>query len=128
MAIGSAVAWGAWAVVLFNINPDEAGLAGVLLFFITLAMALMGTLSLGFAAFRVRVLGRRDVVSREIHAAFRHAFLFTFVAIASLVLSANDLLHTWHLMALVAFAVAVEFGLSSIDGRPAHRHRSQMDT
>lgn len=102
MAFGTLLAWTAWVIVLFNVNPAEAGLTGLLLFFITLGAALVGTLTLLFSFVRISLLHRNSVPSREIRTSFRHALSFSFVAVISLALSAQGWLQTWHLVALIA--------------------------
>ncbi|HWR00057.1 MAG TPA: hypothetical protein VN397_04410 [Candidatus Methylomirabilis sp.] len=109
MALGTFLAWMAWGVIVMNVNPQEAGFIGFFMFYLTLAVALAGTLALLGTFFRIIVLKRHEVPSREIRIAFRHAVVFAGVAIASLLLSANGLLRTWHVVALVAVASIVEY-------------------
>lgn len=111
MALGTLLAWAAWTIIVINVDPREAGLAGFFMFYLTLGAALVGTLSLFLSFFRVIVLRRRDVPSREIRHAFRHAILFAGVAIVSLMLSAHGWMRTWHLVALVAVASIAEYFL-----------------
>ena len=118
MALGTFLAWAAWGIVVWNTSPTEAGFAGFVMFYITLAFALVGSLALIGTCFRLYVLKRREVPSREIKIAFRHAILFAGVAIASLVLSANGLFRTWHVIALISAASIVEYlFLQSQSGR-----------
>lgn len=102
MVLGTLLAWGAWAIVLIGISPLQAGMTGFLLFYLTLGAALVGMATLGLTFIRIVILNRKSVPSREIRTAFRHALLFAVVAIASLALSANGALQTWHVIALIA--------------------------
>lgn len=107
--IGATVlAWIAWGVVVTGVNPYEAGLPGAGLFYLTLFVALIGTASLVLSFVRVTLLKKSNVPSREIRTAFRHAILFALVTIASLALSAQGILQTWHLVVMVAVVVLVE--------------------
>jgi hypothetical protein len=102
------LAWIAWGVVVTGINPFEAGIPGVALFYVTLFVALIGTVSLGLSFIRVKLLKKGTVHSREIRTAFRHAILFALVMVVSLGLSAQGILQTWHLVVMVAVVVLVE--------------------
>lgn len=118
MAIGTFLAWIAWTVIVLNVDPTETGFLGFFLFYLTLAVSLVGSLALIGTFFRIVVLKRHDVPSREIKIAFRHAILFAGVAIFSLLLSANSLLRTWHVVALMCVASIVEYAfLQAQQGR-----------
>ena len=108
MVGATVLAWIAWGSILTGVDPVESGLPGILLFYVTLSVASAGTVSLLLAFIRLKVLKRHDVPSREVHIAFRHAVLFTFVLIVSLLLSARGGVHTWQLVALVALVVLAE--------------------
>lgn len=109
MALCTLIAWAAWALVIFNVNPEEAGLSGFLLFYVTLGTGLIGTLSLLGIWFRVILLGRKDVVTREVKVSFRHAVLLSLVAGFALALSAKALLHWWVLFVLIIVASVLEY-------------------
>jgi hypothetical protein len=116
--LGTVLAWGAWIVVLVGISPTQAGISGFLMFYVTLGAALVGTASLLLAFIRIVVLKRRDVPSREIRTSFRHAALFAVVAVTSLALSANGMLQTWHVIALIAaMSLAETFWAQATHGR-----------
>lgn len=107
--IGATVlAWIAWGSILTGIDPYEAGLPGVALFYVTLGVACAGTASLALVFLRLKVFRTKGVASREVHTAFRHALLFTAVLVVSLVLSSRGLFHTWQVLLLIAVVVMVE--------------------
>ena len=108
MALGTVLAWAAWALIVLNVNPFETGLGGLVLFYVTLAVAIVGTVTLGLSFLRVVLLRRSRVPSREIQIAFRHAVLFMIVSVLSLLLSAYGWVRTWHLVALIALAMLAE--------------------
>jgi len=78
------------------------------MFYLTLAIALTGTLTLVGSALRI-VLLRREVRGREIRTAFRHAILFALVVTISLVLSRIGRFQTYHIIFLIAVASALEY-------------------
>ncbi len=104
MGGATALAWFAWAMVLWRINPDEAGIAGIALFFLTFGFGLVGLLATANIAYRVAVL-HRPVIVREARIAFRQAILLSTAACLLLFLASQDVLYSW-----VVFLVFVGFG------------------
>jgi hypothetical protein len=109
MALGTLLAWTAWLLVLFNINPDEAGLMGMSIFYVTLFMSLVGTLTLLGVLYRVMVRRRHDLVSREVRVSFRHGIFLSIIAVASLAIAAQGLFKWWSGLGLLAVTCIVEY-------------------
>ncbi len=109
MSIATALAWAGWALVLFTTDPTEAGFTGLLLFYLTLFVAMVGTLSVFGVLYRVRFLKRDHLLTREVRIAFRHAIMLSTVGIASLALSAQGLLTWWNFLALFVGVGIVEY-------------------
>ncbi len=109
MACITLLVWAVWGMIVFNVNPLEAGTSGLVLFFVTLGTALIGSLSLLGILFRVFILKRQSVMAREVKIAFRHAVLLSTIAVVALSLSARELLHWWILIVLIACACVIEY-------------------
>jgi hypothetical protein len=109
MAISTIVAWLSWSLIVLNVNPEETGLWGFVLFYFTLITGLIGTLSLIGILYRVMLRQRKEVLSREVKISFRHAVLLSFVAVSALALSAYGILHWWILLVLIVIVSAVEY-------------------
>ena len=109
MGASTLLAWGAWAAVILQVNPDETGLLGVILFYLTLAVSLLGSFSILGVVYRVHALKRKHVISREVRIAFRHAVLLTIVAIFGLILSTKNWLTWWSFLLLIASVGTVEY-------------------
>lgn len=109
MLLGTLLAWASWGLIVWNIDPREAGLPGFLMFYVTLAAAAVGTATLLLALVRIVVFQRKDVPSREIRTSFRQAILVATAAILSLPLAAHGLLRTWHLVVFALLAVVAEY-------------------
>ena len=103
------MACGALLFVMSNVDPYEATIMDFALFYLTLCMSLIGLLSFFGSLYRVKVLGRRDVVSREVKIAFRHAILLSMVCVLSLVLLTQGLFHLWVLLLLIVVSSGIEF-------------------
>ncbi len=107
MTLGSVAAWSAWIVVLSAIDPSKTGALGFFLFYVTLAIALMGTISLAGAGIRAW-LKPEEVQSRQTITAFRHSLLITALVLVILLLSGAGLLRWWSLLLSVVLASIVE--------------------
>lgn len=119
VGLGSLIAWVTWLLVLFTVNPFEAGVLGFAMFYIALAVALIGTLSLAGFGVRMLMYKHEAVVLREVTTAFRQACLLAVVIIGSLLLQSKSLLAWWNVLLFVLVVSVLElFFLSS---RFSHR-------
>lgn len=109
MTLITIVAWGGWAYVLWSVNPAEAGWLGLILFYITLFAALIGTFAVSGSLYRVLILKHKEVISREVRITFRHAVMVSLIGIVCLALSAKEMLHYWVLLGLVTAAGVIEY-------------------
>lgn len=109
LAIGTFSSFGAWIYVMSSVVPDEATAMDFVLFYLTLSMGLVGILAILGVLYRVLVLRRRDVVSREVKVSFRHAVLLTGVAVLSLVLSKQGSFRWWTPFVLILVACIFEY-------------------
>lgn len=109
MSFSTVIAWIAWVIVIQNVNPNETGVLGFGLFYITLITGLVGVLSLCGIVYRVLILRRHAVLIREVKVSFRHALLLSAVAVSSLALAAHDLLRWWVLLVLIGIVSLIEY-------------------
>lgn len=109
MGLGTALAWIGWIITLETINPEQAGILGIVFFFTTLFLALVGTITLLGLIYRIGLRKRTDLLVKEVRVAFRHALLLSSVVVLTLIFSANDWLR-WHtLVAFLLVVVALEY-------------------
>jgi hypothetical protein len=108
IALGTALAWFSWSIVLFTMNPFDSGWIGFSMFYLTVGMALAGMLTIFFSCIRIYLLHRK-VIEREIRISFRHAVLCAFIAIASLMLTASGHFSAWYMFGLLLLSVGVEY-------------------
>lgn len=109
MGVGSLLAWGSWFIVIFQVNPDEAGFVGLVLFYLTLLIALVGTFTLFGIFFRAYIKKRHHVLSREVKIAFRHALFLSVMAVACLALSVHSWLRWWVFLLMLGVIAAIEY-------------------
>jgi len=109
MSIGTAIAWAGWLFVVITIDPNEAGILSLILFYITLFVSLMGSLAILGIIFRVRWRKSNELLTREVKISFRHAVMLSAVGIVSLLLASLDLLTWWNFLALFIGVGVVEY-------------------
>lgn len=109
MGMGTGLAWVAWVIVLMTMNPDEAGLTGLLFFYSTLFLSCVGTLALVGILYRVGIRKRSEMITREVRLSFRHAVLLSAVAVIALWLSHNQHM-TWYYLGLLGLVtICIEY-------------------
>jgi len=101
MGAGTAMAAMSWVIVLYSINPFEAGVLGLVFFYSTLFLSLVGLLSLFGIAYRI-LIKKRSVSSlpREVKISFRHSMLLAILGIGSLILASQKQM-TWYFVLLL---------------------------
>jgi hypothetical protein len=90
-------------------NPYEVGVGGFILFYVTLLFGLIGTLTLAGMGYRILLLRRSVMVTREVRISFRHAVFLSAVAVAALVLSAEGWLNVWVFVVSILVMSVLEY-------------------
>jgi len=100
--------WLAWLVVLFYMNPDEGGVVGFTMFYLSLFLALIGTFSL--LGFFIRVwFSKETFIFRHLGVATRQSLWFSILLIVTLMFQGGGMLKWWSALLLVLFLVLMEF-------------------
>ncbi len=108
MAAGTLVAFFGLGKILLTIKPEEAKLSDFVFLYLSLFLVLVGFFSLVGLFFRMYVLRRRDVMSREVKNSFRHALLLAGVAVSALGLSRHAPFRWWTSFVLIFIASLIE--------------------
>lgn len=107
MTLVSLCAWIAWFIVIHAIDPTKSGFLGFLLFFVTLGISFLSTVTL-FGTL-VRVWFKKDqVVYRHVVRSLRQGLILTVLFLAALILAGLSLLVWWAIFLLVLIAVVLE--------------------
>lgn len=108
--MGTVLAWGAWLLILFSVEPAANGMVGELFFFGSLFLAITGTLTI------LGVLGRNRASSAlpSIHlaAAFRQGALIAIATVGALVLRRFQYLRWWNILLLGGALVMLDLALT----------------
>jgi hypothetical protein len=110
MAIATSICWIAFVFILRTVDPTITNLLGFALFYISLFLSLSGTAAI--IGFLVRFVGlKREMIFFSVKTAFRQSFLFAFLIIAILFLSAHNWFTWLNLFLLVVGLSLLEFFL-----------------
>ncbi len=93
MAIGTALCWVVWFLVISNINPSAAGLIGFLLFYISLFLALTGTISVIGFLIRKKIDKNDTVIFHHVRHTFRQGLLISALVLSALLLQQFKMLN-----------------------------------
>ncbi len=113
LGIGSFISWAAWVFVLFRFDPLVDGGLTHLMFYLSIGLALLGTLTIvGLMLHRARtgmIASREDV--RRIG---RQVMLATLFIIVLLYLAAHHWLTWWNIIPLALATLALELFFNSL--------------
>lgn len=112
MILATALCWLGWSSIVRMVDPAEAGILGLFLFYAALSLALIGTFSVVGLAFRA-LTRRHEPVSRHAATSFRQSVLLTGLMAGSLALQSRSLLTWWNLLLFIATMTVLEFFLIS---------------
>lgn len=107
MTLVSLFAWIAWFIVIHAIDPTKSGFLGYVLYFSTLGISFLSSVTLFGTLIRVW-LKKDQVVYRHVVRSLRQGLIFTFLFLTALVLSGIGLLAWWVILLLVLIAVVLE--------------------
>ena len=113
MALATALCWLGWLSVVWTVDPSETRLLGLVLFYATFCLALIGTFSVLGLGMRALVR-RQDPVSRHAATSFRQSVLLTCLLAGALALQSNALLTWWNLLLFIGTMTVLEFFLISV--------------
>jgi len=123
MTVATVICWSAFAFVLWTINPEITNWLGFVLFYLSLFLALAGTAAI--VGFLIRFVGlKHELAFYSVRIAWRQSFLFAFLIIAILLLSAHSLLTWLNLFLLVMGLSILEYFLLNYSQSLRHRSTS----
>lgn len=119
----TAVCWAVFVFLLTQVAPQDAGVAGVLFFYLTLFCAVAGSLTLLGYGLRRRITKTR-VVLAHLQPAFRQGLLLAGLLVVALVLQSMRLLSGWNGALLIVAVVLLELFFQSRKGVPSTTQRA----
>ena len=110
---GTIVSWISWGMSLLYFDPTQIGGFGFTMFYLSLFLALSGTIFLVLDWLKARVMSRQLIFFR-LRTSVRHATFFTILIVGWLFLRSQDLLQWWNLLIFLFVLTALEFFFISI--------------
>ncbi len=112
--------WLILAFFIFVVDPQEAGIFGLIIFFFSLFFSLLGILTLLFIILKFRTLKNSDEIFEKFSTGFRQATLFSFFLISLILLRFFKFLEWQTLVASFLFFFLLELIFS------AHKLRKSL--
>ncbi|MFH1598371.1 MAG: hypothetical protein ABIB97_04890 [Patescibacteria group bacterium] len=120
ISLSTLFCWLAWITVLYYINPETSGFIGLFLFYISLLVALTGTLAL--IGFFIRVwFSQEEIVYKHVGKSLRQAVLFSLLVVGGLLLQGARLLTWWNGLLFIMGLAVLELFFLTRQTSPRHR-------
>lgn len=100
--------WLIWICFFLLIDPQIAGIFGLVIFFLSLFLALLGTLTLFLTLLRLRFLKNKDGIFFKIAISFRQAIWLATFFVGLLLLQTFEFLNKWSIIILFLFFFLLE--------------------
>lgn len=107
MIITTLASWSMWAMVIFSINPNTTDFLGLLFFYLSLFLSLIGTMSIVGSVIRKKMI-KEGLLFRHVVVSLRQAVLFSVLIITALLLQSNSILTWWSILLLVGALSVIE--------------------
>ena len=108
MSLGTAICWITWGVIISTIDPNNAGIWGLLFFYISLFLALVGTFSVIVFLIRRAVVKNDEVIFRHVSRTFRQSVTVSAMIIFLLFLLQKQMLTWWNTVLVIILFFALE--------------------
>lgn len=108
MSASAIFCWLIWILTLFYIDPTSAGILGLVFFYLSLFLALAGSLSVLGLISRAK-FGKEEPIFKTVATSFRQAAMLGLLVVASLILKSKDILTWWNMVFLILAVTVLEF-------------------
>lgn len=113
MIFATLLCWGALALVVFFVDPEETTWVGIAIFYLALFFSVLGTAAI--IGFGIRHLLRpRQFAFIQVKNSFRQAVWFAILVVVTLLLQSKGLISWWNLAVLIVFLGLVEMFWASL--------------
>lgn len=108
MTFGTLLCWLAWVFVILKVSPYDGGLIGLISFYLSLFLAIIGTFSVFGFMIRSIILKDDEAVFRHVKHTFRQSIFVALVIVMMLVMLSRGWLYWWNAIILIMFFVFIE--------------------
>jgi len=106
--VATIVCWLIWFWILFNIDPTLSSLYGLLIFYLSLFLSLIGTFFLISFSWR-KIFSRASLEYKLVGTSFRQSIFLAFLVIGVLFLQSQNYLTLLNMVFLIVFVTIIEF-------------------
>ena len=121
--LGTVLSWIAWGMVIFNFDPNQISLLQFIAFYVSLFMALGGTIFIVIDWLKSKVFRRQLLVFR-VRASIRHGILFSILLLGWAFLQSQNLLAWWVLLLLILILTVLEFFFISLQRKASYERQA----
>jgi len=113
MIFATLLCWVSWGFVILNVDPFQSAALGFVFFYVSLFLALLGTVSL-IVFLLYRLFASRELpLFKYVQISFRQSLLMSAFLVLFLYLQGQGYLNIWNMMLLVTiFILIISFTLS----------------
>lgn len=111
--LGTIFSWLAWGMVVLNFDPVQVGWLEFIAFYISLFLALVGSLLVILDWLKSKIFRRQLLVFR-VRTSVRHGILFAVLLLIWAFLKSQNLISWWILLLLILAVTVLEFFFISL--------------
>ena len=112
MILGTIICWILFGSIIYLIDPFESGVFGILFFYISLFLSLIGTFAILGLLIRVKFF-KIQVLFKQVLISFRQSVLFSVLIIGTLFLKSQNLFNIYSIVLFIIILTIIEFFLIS---------------
>ena len=109
VASATAICWLSCAMVLFEVDPLTSGWVGLLIFYLSLFFALLGSFFMIVFLTRKYLIKKTELEYRIVNSSLRQSFFFALIIIGALFLQSKRFLTWWNIIILIVAIGALEY-------------------
>lgn len=121
--LGTVMSWIAWGMVIFNFDPNQISLLQFIAFYVSLFMALGGSIFIVVDWLKSKIFRRQLLVFR-VRASIRHGILFSILLLGWAFLQSQNLLAWWVLLLLILVLTVLEFFFISLQRKSSYERQA----
>src|SRR3989344_1747187 len=108
VTVGTILFWAGWGIIIFFLDPEQATVLSLAIFYVSLFLALVGTIFLFGNALRTRFL-KRQLLNNRLSTSLRQAVFFSALIFGWGLLQIYGLATWWNIILLILALTILEF-------------------
>ena len=108
ITVGAVLFWLGWGIIIFYLDPEQASILNFVSFYVSLFLALVGTIFLFGNALRAKFF-KRQLLNSRVSTSFRQAIFFAALIFGWATLQSFGLASWWNVILLILILTVLEF-------------------